>query len=74
MPVPFIEAQQGIRAEKKSVMMRGITGAVNEAYHIGDMLIFRRANTRLGKSPWMEGCSRKNPKIQDALKKLSARG
>jgi len=41
MPVLFIEAPQGIRPEKKSEMMRKITEAVDEAYHIGDTLIFR---------------------------------
>ena len=42
MPVLFIEAPQGIRPEKKSQMMRKITEAVDEAYHIDDTLIFLR--------------------------------
>jgi hypothetical protein len=40
MPVLFIEALPGIRPEKKRVMMQKITEAVDEAYHIGDTLIF----------------------------------
>ena len=35
MPVPFIEAQQGIRAEKKSVMMRRITGLGTKPITLG---------------------------------------
>ena len=42
MPVLFIEAPPGIRPEKKRVMMQKITEAVDEAYQIGDTLIFLR--------------------------------
>ena len=44
MPVLFIEAPSGIRPEKKRVMMQKITQAIDEAYHIGDTLIFLREN------------------------------
>ena len=42
MPVLFIEAPPGIRPGKKRVMMQKITEAIDEAYHIGDTLIFLR--------------------------------
>jgi len=42
MPVLFIEAPPGIRPGKKRVMMQKITEAVDEAYQIGDTLIFLR--------------------------------
>ena len=42
MPVCFIEAPPGIRAEAKKRMVEKITSAIGEAYHIGDTLIFLR--------------------------------
>ena len=71
MPVLFIEAPPGIRSEKKRMMMQKITEAVHEAYHIGDTLIF------LGEYPVenvvMDGrIQLENPKILEALKKISA--
>ena len=71
MPVLFIEAPQGIRPEKKSVMMRKITEAVDEAYHIGDTLIFLREYP--AEQVAMDGrLQSENPKILEALKKISA--
>jgi len=42
MPVLFIEAPLGIRPEKRQIMMQKITEAIDEAYRIGDTLIFLR--------------------------------
>ena len=71
MPVLFIEAPQGIRPEKKSAMMRKITEAVDEAYHIGDTLIFLREYP--AEQVAMDGrLQSENPKILEALKKISA--
>jgi len=42
MPVLFIEALLGIRPEKRQIMMQKITEAIDEAYRIGDTLIFLR--------------------------------
>ena len=42
MPVIFIEAPPGIRPEAKQKLMEKITTAVDDAYHIGDTLIFLR--------------------------------
>ncbi len=42
MPILFIEAPPGIRPEVKKKMVEKITSAIDEAYHIGDTLIFLR--------------------------------
>jgi len=71
MPVLFIEAPPGIRPEKKRVMMQKITEAVEEAYHIGDTLIFLREypteNVALDGKLHSE-----NPKIPEALRRIGA--
>ena len=69
VPVLFIEAPQGIRPEKKSVMMRKITEAVDEAYHIGDTLIFLREYAA-DMLPWMEDSSRRTPRSLRLLIKM----
>jgi phenylpyruvate tautomerase PptA (4-oxalocrotonate tautomerase family) len=71
MPVLFIEAPQGIRPEKKSQMMRKITEAVDEAYHIGDTLIFLREYAAVDVA--VDGrLESEDPKIREALKKIEA--
>lgn len=71
MPVLFIEAPPGIRPEKKRVMMQKITEAIDEAYHIGDMLIFLREYP--AEDVAMDGrIQSENPKILGALKKIGA--
>jgi len=71
MPVLFIEAPPGIRPEKKRVMMQKITEAIDEAYHIGDTLIFLREYPV--ENVAMDGrIQSENPKILEALKKISA--
>lgn len=71
MPVLFIEAPQGTRPEKKRTMMKKITDAIDEAYHIGDTLIFLREYSAEDVS--MDGrLQSENPKILEALKKISA--
>jgi len=71
MPVLFIEAPPGIRPEKKRVMMQKITEAIDEAYHIGDTLIFLREypvdNVAVDGRTQAE-----NPKILEALKKVNS--
>jgi len=70
MPVLFIEAPPGIRPEKKRVMMQKITEAVDEAYHIGDTLIFLREHA--AENVAMDGrIQSENPKILEAMKKIS---
>ena len=40
MPVVTIEAPPGLRLDKKKKMVEKITAAIDEAYEIGDSLIF----------------------------------
>jgi phenylpyruvate tautomerase PptA (4-oxalocrotonate tautomerase family) len=71
MPVVFIEAPPGIRPEAKKQMVEKITAAIDEAYHMGDTLIFLReypaANVATDGRLQSE-----NPKLQEALKKISS--
>jgi phenylpyruvate tautomerase PptA (4-oxalocrotonate tautomerase family) len=70
MPVIFIEAPPGIRKEAKKTMLEKITRAVDEAYHIGDTLIFLREYP--AENVAMDGLLQSdNPKILEALKKIS---
>lgn len=69
MPVLFIEAPLGIRPEKKRVMMQKITEAIDEAYHIGDTLIFHR-EYRVENVAMDGRIQSENPKILEALKKI----
>jgi len=67
----FIEAPQGIRPEKKTVIMRKSTEAVEEAYRIGDTLISLREYS--AENVAMDGrLQAENPKILEALKKINA--
>jgi phenylpyruvate tautomerase PptA (4-oxalocrotonate tautomerase family) len=71
MPVLFIEAPPGIRPEAKRKMMQKLTEAIDEAYHIGDTLIFLREYPTNNVA--MDGrIQSENPKIIEALKKISA--
>jgi phenylpyruvate tautomerase PptA (4-oxalocrotonate tautomerase family) len=71
MPVLFIEAPPGIRLEAKRKMVQKLTEAIDEAYHIGDTLIFLREYSTDNVA--MDGrLQSENPKIQEALKKISA--
>ena len=71
MPVIFIEAPPGIRSEAKKKLMHKITITVDEADHIGDTLIFLREY--LVENFAMDGgLQSENPKILEALKKVSA--
>jgi len=71
MPVVFIEAPPGIKPEAKRQMVQKITAAIDEAYHIGDTLIFVREYPAENVS--MDGrLQSENPKIMEALKRISA--
>jgi phenylpyruvate tautomerase PptA (4-oxalocrotonate tautomerase family) len=71
MPVLFIEAPPGIRPEAKRKMMQKLTEAIDEAYHIGDTLVFLREYP--AENVAMDGrIQSENPKILEALKKISA--
>jgi len=71
MPVVFIEAPPGIRTDAKRAMMEKITAAIDEAYHIGDTLIFLREYP--AENVAMDGrLQSDNPKILEALKKINS--
>ena len=71
MPVVFIEAPPGIRPEAKKQMVQKITAAIDDAYHIGDTLIFLREYS--AENVAMDGrLQSENPKILEVLKKISA--
>ena len=71
MPVVFIESPPGIRSDAKKKLVERITTAVDDAYHIGDTLIFLREypvdNVALDGRLQSE-----NPKIHEILKKISS--
>ncbi|HET8924739.1 MAG TPA: hypothetical protein VFN26_17285 [Candidatus Acidoferrum sp.] len=69
MPVLFIEAPPGIRPEPKRKLVEKLTAAVDEAYHIGDTLIFLREYP--AENVAMDGrIQSENPRILEALKKV----
>ena len=71
MPVVFIEAPPGIKPEAKKQMVQKITDTIDDAYHIGDTLIFLREYP--AENVAMDGrLQSENPKILEALKKISA--
>jgi phenylpyruvate tautomerase PptA (4-oxalocrotonate tautomerase family) len=71
MPVVFIEAPPGIKPEAKKQMVQKITAAIDDAYRIGDTLIFLREYPAGNVA--MDGrLQSENPKILEALKKISA--
>ena len=71
MPVVFIEAPPGIKPEAKKQMLQKITTAIDDAYHIGDTLIFLREYS--AENVAMDGrLQSENPKILEVLKKISA--
>ena len=68
MPVVFIEAPPGIRVEAKKKLVEKITTAIDDAYHMGDTLIFLREYPAGNVA--MDGrLQSDNPKILEALKK-----
>jgi hypothetical protein len=71
MPVVFIEAPPGLRLEARKLMVEKITAAIDEAYHIGDTLIFLREYP--AENVAMDGrLQSENPKLQQALKKIGS--
>jgi phenylpyruvate tautomerase PptA (4-oxalocrotonate tautomerase family) len=71
MPVVIIEAPPGLRPEPKKKMVEKITTAIDEAYQIGDTLIFLHEDSPENVS--MNGSLQsENPKMLGALKKITA--
>ena len=69
MPVVFIDAPPGIRTDAKRKMMEKITSAIDEAYHIGDTLVFLREHA-IDNVAMNGRIQSENPKILEALKKI----
>ena len=71
MPVVFIEAPPGIRTEAKKKMVERITTAIDDAYHIGDTLIFLREYPPDYVA--LDGrLQSENPRISEILQKISS--
>jgi hypothetical protein len=70
MPVVFIDAPPGLRADAKKKMMEKITTAIDDAYHIGDTLIFLHEHA-IDNVAMNGRIQSENPKIVDILKKIS---
>ena len=69
MPVVTIEAPPGLRLDKKKRMVEKITAAIDEAYEIGDTLIFLHEDSP--ENVAMNGSLQsENPKILEVLKKI----
>jgi phenylpyruvate tautomerase PptA (4-oxalocrotonate tautomerase family) len=71
MPVVFIEAPPGIRLDAKKKLVEKITTAIDEAYHIGDTLIFLREYP--AENVAMAGrLQSENPELQEILRKITS--
>jgi len=71
VPICRIEAPPGIGTVAKKKMVEKITAAIDEAYHIGDTLVFLQEcspeNVALDGKLLSE-----NPRIQEILQKISS--
>ena len=69
MPIVYIDAPPGLPQEKKNTLMKSITDAVEEAYRIGDTLVFIREhqvhNVSMNGVPQTE-----NPKFKQILARI----
>ena len=69
-PVCFLEVPPGIRTEVKRNLVKKISTAIAEAYHLPDVLIFFREYP-LDMVSQDGGLQSENPMILDAMKKAS---
>jgi len=73
MPIVYIDAPPGLPREKKNTLMKSVTQAVEDAYQIGDTLVFIREhqinNVSMNGIPQSE-----NPKIKEILRQIEAKG
>jgi len=71
MPVVFVEAPPGLRPEAKKKMVEKITTAIDDAYHMGDTLVFLREYPP--ENVAMNGrLQSENPKMSEIMKKISS--
>lgn len=70
MPVVIIEAPPGLGTEKKRKMVEKITNAIDEAYEIGETLIFLHEDPP--ENVAMNGTLQsENPEILETLKRVT---
>jgi len=71
MPIVYIDAPPGLPVAKKNTLMKSVTDAVEEAYQIGDTLVFIREhqipNVSMNGVPQSE-----NPKIKEVLSRFQS--
>ena len=73
MPIVFIDAPPGLPQDKKNALMKKVTDAVEDAYQIGDTLVFVREH--LVHNVAMNGVAQsENPKIKEILKRFEGKG
>ena len=70
-PVVFLEVPPGIQAEAKRHLLKRISAAVTEAYHLPDVLIFFREYA-LDMVSQDGGLQSENPLILEAMKKAAS--
>ena len=69
MPVVTIEAPPELRLERKKKMMEKITAAIDDAYEIGDTVIFLHEDSP-GNAGMNGTLQSENPKLLYALNKI----
>ena len=70
MPVVFIEAPPRLRPDAKRKLVEKLTTAIDEAYHIGDTLVFLREYP--AENVAMNGTLQsENPKLLETLKRIT---
>jgi hypothetical protein len=66
MPIVYIDARPGLPQVKRNTLMKSVTEAVEEAYRVGDTLVFTREhpiqNVSMNGTPQSE-----NAKIKEVL-------
>jgi phenylpyruvate tautomerase PptA (4-oxalocrotonate tautomerase family) len=71
MPIVYIDAPPGLPQAKKNTLMKSVTEAVEDAYRIGDTLVFIREhqvqNVSMNGTPQSE-----NPKIKEVLSRYQS--
>ena len=70
MPICRIDAPPSIGIAAKKKMVEKITAAIDEAYHIGDTLVFLHESSP--ENVALDGLLSENPKIQEILQKIGS--
>ena len=70
MPICRIDALPGIGIAAKKKMVEKITAAIDEAYHIGDTLVFLHESSP--ENVALDVLLSENPKIQEILQKIGS--